>query len=60
MREVAQDARPDLHFWADVIKTLQEALESHLVGLLERMNLCEIHAKCVMIVPKDMQLAQRT
>ena len=31
---------------------LQEAGEASLVGLLEQANLCTIHAKCVMIMPK--------
>lgn len=38
---------------------LQEAAESHLVGLFEDANLCTIHAKRVTIMPKDLQLARR-
>ena len=28
-----------------------------LVGLLEDVNPCEIHVKCVMILPRDLHLA---
>ena len=38
--------------------TLQEAGEAFLMGLLEQSNLCAIHAKCVTIMPKDIQLAK--
>jgi histone H3 len=36
---------------------LQEATEAYLVGMFEDTNLCAMHAKCVIIMPKDMQLA---
>ena len=41
------------------IQALQEATESHLVGIFEDTNLCAIHAKRVTIMPRDMQLAKR-
>ena len=47
----------DVHFQACTILTLQEAAEAYLVGLLEDANLCMIHAKCITIMPKDIQLA---
>ena len=37
--------------------TLQEESEAYLVGLFEDTNLCAIHAKCVTIMPKDIQVA---
>ena len=37
---------------------LQEAAEAFLIGLFEDTNLCAIHAKCVTIMPKDVQLAR--
>ncbi len=37
---------------------LQEASEAYLVCLFEDSNDCAIHAKHVMIMPKDIQLAQ--
>ena len=36
---------------------LQEAGETFLVGLLEQVNMCAIHAKRVTIMPRDIQLA---
>ena len=39
---------------------MQEAAEYYLVGLFEDSNLCCIHAKCVTIMPKDIQLAHVT
>ena len=40
-------------------KALQEAAEAYLVGLFEDTNLCDLHAKRVTILPKDLQLARR-
>ena len=48
----------DLYLQAHAILCLQEAAEVYLVGLMEDMNLCTIHAKRVTIMPKDIQLAQ--
>ena len=39
---------------------LQEATESYIMGLMEDINLCAKHTKCVTIMPKGMQLACRT
>ncbi|CAI9762911.1 unnamed protein product [Fraxinus pennsylvanica] len=41
------------------VLALQEAAEAYLIGLLEDTNLCAIHAKRVIIMPKDIQLACR-
>ena len=41
------------------IKALQEAAKSYSVGLMRDSNLCVIHAKCIMIMPKDIQLVHR-
>ena len=35
----------------------QEASEAYLIGLFQDTNLCNIHAKHVTIMPKDIQLA---
>jgi histone H3/H4 len=48
-----------LRWQAEAMVALQEAAESHLVGLFEDANLCTIHAKRVTLMPKDMQLARR-
>ena len=42
----------------DTVTCLQEACEAYLVALFEDTNLCAIHAKHVMIMPKDIQLAR--
>ena len=42
-----------------MMMALQEAAEVYLVQLLEDSNLCTIHAKCITIQPKDIQLARR-
>eukprot|EP00804_Cyclotella_cryptica_P027181 CCRYP_017169-RA/>CCRYP_017169-RA protein AED:0.15 eAED:0.05 QI:0/-1/0/1/-1/0/1/0/48 len=36
---------------------MQESVEAFSVGLFEDVNLCEIHARRVTIMPKDMQLS---
>ena len=59
VREIAQDFKTDLRFQGSAILALQEAAEAYLVGLFEDTNLCAIHAKCVTIMPKDIQLARR-
>ena len=42
-----------------MMMALQEEAEAYLVQLLEDSNLCAIHAKCITIQPRDMQLARR-
>jgi histone H3 len=59
VREVAQQHRNDLQFQSTAILALQEASKAYLVGLYEDTILCTIHAKCVTIMPKDMQLVCR-
>ena len=51
--------RKPYRWQAQAMLALQEAAESHLVGLFEDANLCTIHAKRVTIMPKDIQLARR-
>ncbi len=57
VQEIAQGFKNDLHFCADTIGALQESAEAYLVSVLEDANLCAIHAKRVMIMPKEIQLA---
>ena len=59
VREIAQHFSLDLRFRSAAITALQEASEAYLVCLFEDTNLCTIHAKRVMIMPKDIQLARR-
>ena len=49
----------DLRWQANTVAALQQASEAYLVRLFENSNLCAIHAKRVMIFPKDMYLARR-
>ena len=59
VHEIAQDFQTGLRFQREAIAVLQEAGEAYLVSLFEDTNLCAIHAKCVTIMPKDIQLAHR-
>jgi histone H3 len=58
-REIAQDFKNDLRFSSNGLYILQFWAESYLVGLFEDTNLCAIHRKGVIIMPKDIQLARR-
>ena len=58
VREIAQDLRGRLNFASGAILALQEAAEAYLTGLFEDTNLCAIHAKCITIMPKDIQLSR--
>ena len=56
IREVTQGFKIDLHFQATALLAIQEAMEAWLVRLMEDMNLCAIHVKCVTIQPKYLKL----
>ena len=58
VREVAQSIRADLQFQSTAIMALQEAGEAFPVGLVEQPNYCAIHAKCITVMAKDVQLAR--
>ena len=58
VREIAQAFKQDVRFRLASLMALQEASEAYLVRLFEDTNLCAIHAKCVTIMPKDIQLAR--
>ena len=47
----------DKCFQVHAVLTLLEAAEYYFVSLLEDANLCTIHAKCITIMHKDIQLA---
>ena len=54
--EITQEVgRYDLCFQVHVVLALLEAAEYYLTGLLEDANLCIIHAKCITVLPKDVQ-----
>ena len=57
VREIMHDFRADFQIASAAAGALQDAAVAYLVGLFEDTNLCAIHAKRVMIMPKDIQLA---
>ena len=59
VKELIQAKQNDLKVQGLAMKALQEAGEIFLMGFLEQVNLGIIDAKCVMIMPKDIQLARR-
>ena len=69
IRETSQEYRvcPDgpgtpslqVHFQSTAIAALQEAAENFILGLFEDVNLLVVHAKRVIIMPRDIRLALR-
>ena len=59
IRELAQKFKVDVRFRSSALMALQEAGKAYLVRLFEDTNLCAIHTKRVMIMPKDIQLVRR-
>ena len=58
IREILQGFGVGFRVTPAMIMVLQEAAEAYLVQLLEDSNVCAIHAKCITIQPKDIQLAR--
>ena len=48
-----------LRWTVGAVDALHEALVDYLITLLQDANLLAIHAKCVTLQPRDIQLAQR-
>ena len=44
---------------AVALPALQETVEAYVVNLFDGANLCAIHGKCISVMQKDTQLAQR-
>ena len=69
IREISQEYRvcPDgpgtpsvqVHFQSTAIAALQEAAKNFIVGLFEDVNLLVVHAKRVIVMPRDIRLALR-
>ena len=57
--EIGQSIRTDIRFQGTAMGVLQESTEAYLVRLFEDTNMCATHAKRVMILPRDIQLACR-
>ena len=56
--EVLQWESPGYKIQAGAVLALHESTEAYLIHLIEDINLCTIHTKCVTIL-KDMQLVRR-
>ena len=59
VKEIVQKTREDLQLQSTAMMALQEAGETFLISLLEQSNLCTLHTRRGMIIPKDIQLARR-
>ena len=59
IREIIQCDHGDHFIQAGAVLALYEAIEAYIIRLLEDMNLCAIHTKCITILPCDMRLARR-
>ena len=59
VREMLQCKSTEYRIQVGAILALHEAAEAYIIWLMEDTNLCAIHAKCVTILPKDMQLVRR-
>jgi histone H3 len=49
----------DIRFQGPALASIQEALESYLVGLFEDAMLCASHAKRVTVLPRDIALVNK-
>ena len=55
--KITQDYKTDVRWQAETVASLQQASEYYLVRIFENALRCAIHAKRVILAPKDMQLA---
>jgi histone H3 len=58
VKEIATNFKLDLQMQSMALLALQEASKAYLVCLFKDSNDCAIYAKHVMIMPKDIRLAQ--
>ena len=59
VREIARKINPELRFQSTAVLALQEAAESFLVTMFDKVNLCAIHGGRVTIQVEDIQLWKR-
>ena len=59
VREITHEFNANLQFEGSAILALREASEAYLTNLFEDSQLLVIHAKWIMIMPRDIQLALR-
>ena len=57
--QILQRESPSSQIQTSAVLALHKAAEAYLIFLMEDTNLCGIHTKRVMILPKDMQLVRR-
>ena len=57
--EISWDFKTDLRFEKKAIRSMQESGEAYLVGFLSDANLLAVHAKRVMVIWKDIELAHQ-
>ena len=57
IHEIVLDMGGNWRFYAKAIPEVQATCEDYLKELNECTNLCAIHAKCVTIIPKGINLA---
>ena len=53
------NGRKTVRIQEKAIEALQEATEAYLMRLFDDANLCALHARRIMLIPKDIQLARR-
>ena len=58
VKEILQRDHGDYHIQVGAVLALHKATEVYIIHLLEDTNLCAIHTKCTMILPRDMGLAR--
>jgi histone H3 len=58
VKEIEVDFKSNSRMQSTCVLALQGASEAYLIGFFEDINACTIHTKHVMILPKDMLLAQ--
>jgi len=59
VRSIVQGFKSDVRFQASALRALQEALENHMVQMLEDAYRCSAHAKRVTLMCKDIQLVKK-
>ena len=59
VREIVDDINTSFRLQSSAVMALQEAAEAYIVGFLEDVNLCNIHAKRVTIMNPDISLVRK-
>ena len=59
IQEIGQSIRMDIRFQGTTMGALQESTKAYLIRLFKVTNLCGIHTKSMMILPRVIQLCHR-